>query len=324
LTATERSLAPQQTGLTLEKVVELTGYEIAEIALIRHKMAGSLSVPVEQVPLRDIALFSRACKQLGLDALLNQAHWISRGGKGTLQVGIDGFRAIADRSGVYAGSEPALFRGQIEQNYMDSNQQRTMVVPEKASVVIWKVVAGHKCAFTGEAHWTEFYPGQKEGFMWRRMPRHMLGKAAEAQALRKAFPAQLGVIAYQDDGAIDGEYPDIARQQSWQDAAPVQIVEQPPRRRYEQIFGDVDHSPYDLPERAPTAPEITGAMVTKKDHPLWQEWLKAEKQARAAGLDIDTSEVKLGAITDVSLEATIAQLAGDIADVQSDAVEPPL
>jgi phage recombination protein Bet len=199
---------PEQRGITLSQVRELTGYDLPQIAMIRHNMAVSMGRKPEEVPMYDLALFCHSSKALGLDPLLRQAYWIVREGKGALQVGIDGFRAIADRSGVYAGSEPAVFRGRVEVTH----DGKTFSAPEAASVVVWKIVAGHKCPFTGEARWSEFYPGDKQGFMWRKMPFHMLAKVAEGQALRKAFPAQLGSV---DMSADVGE-----------EAPHVQVVEQ--------------------------------------------------------------------------------------------------
>ena len=230
--------------LSLDTLCEMTGYTLPQIALIRNTVAKDARTLV------DLALFLTAANDLKLNPLLRQVHWITRGGKGVLQVGIDGYRSIADRTGVYAGSEPAVFRGTIEQKYtatewvngQERQVERTMVVPEKASVLVWKIVAGHKSAFTGEAYWTEFYPGQKEGFQWRKMPRHMLGKCAEAQALRKAFPAQLGGVAFESgvDVADLDTLPEIG--------VPPTVIEPEPEaprqlpsataEDYDRIFGD--------------------------------------------------------------------------------------
>ena len=109
--------------------------------------------------------------------------------------GIDGFRAIADRSGCYAGSSEPVFRGTIEWPYKGGKR----IVPEYAQVTVWKIVANHKGAFTGEARWVEFVPDENNAFMWAKMPRHMLAKCAEAQALRKAFSLQLGSMPFSAD-----------------------------------------------------------------------------------------------------------------------------
>src|SRR5213595_2837688 len=91
----------QETGLTFHKISEITGYDMAQLALLRHNMATTMRVDVGEVPMYDIALFAHAAQALGLDPLLRQCYWIERGGKGVLQVGIDGFCAIAERSGHY-------------------------------------------------------------------------------------------------------------------------------------------------------------------------------------------------------------------------------
>jgi phage recombination protein Bet len=202
-------------------VTELTGYQPVEIALIARTVA-------VDAPLQELAVFLHACRQLKLDPLLRQAYWIRRGNppRGTLQVGIDGFRAIADRSGVYGGSEPPEYRDWIK---LDGDLR----VPGVARVRVWKVVEGRNAAFTGEAAWTEFYPGPgANGAMWRRMPRHMLAKVAEAQALRKAFPALLAAVNMDDEHGED----------SAPDRVQVEQVE-PERRRptaadYDRIYGE--------------------------------------------------------------------------------------
>lgn len=215
-----RKPAPDKL-LTLDMVSEMTGYSPAEIALISHTVAIG-------APLQELAAFLYACRETGLKPLLRQVYWIRRGGKGALQVGIDGFRSIAESSGAYAGSEPPIFRGVVKLG--DRN------VPERASVTVWRIVSGHKSAFTGEAYWQEFYPGDgPDGAMWRKMPHRMLSKTAEAEALRKGFPAQLSSVSMSADA---GE--DEARMAVEQQTGPPQ-----PRRtraeyaaEYDRIYGE--------------------------------------------------------------------------------------
>jgi phage recombination protein Bet len=144
----------------------------------------------------EINFCSAVFNQLGLSPLLRQIHFVKRFDNKlkrdviTPQTGIDGFRLIADRTGKYAGSDEPNFE------YKDADTEKKN--PIKASVTVFKIVAGMRVAFTASARWDEFYPGSTLGFMWHSKPHVMLGKCAEAQALRKAFPAELSSV-YADE-----------------------------------------------------------------------------------------------------------------------------
>ncbi len=128
---------------------------------------------------------SYACavsKHLQLNPLLNQIHFVKRNTKDgatiTTQVGIDGFRLAALRAGGYAGSDDAIFEG-------------TDKLPTKATVTVYRMVSGVRCAFTASARWAEYAVTGAAGQMWAKMPFNQLAKCAEALALRKAFPQEL-------------------------------------------------------------------------------------------------------------------------------------
>lgn len=140
----------------------------------------------------EMKLFMHVCQRTGLDPFARQIYAVKRNdnASGTsnmvIQTSIDGFRLAASRSGEYAGSDDPI---------IDDETQ-----PRKATVTVYKMVQGQRCAFTATARWKEYYPGDdKKGFMWRKMPCVMLSKVAEALALRKAFPADLsGVYAKEE------------------------------------------------------------------------------------------------------------------------------
>lgn len=137
----------------------------------------------------EIRYCSKVSQTLNLSPFLNQIHFVRRKNKdGTYsvaaQVGIDGFRLAAQRAGGYAGSDDAVF----EYDARDTGHTR----PIKATVTVWRMVDGQRCPFTASARWSEFYNPQ--GGMWDKLPHQMIGKTAEAQALRKAFPAELSGI----------------------------------------------------------------------------------------------------------------------------------
>lgn len=219
--------------LTLEAVIELTGYSLPEVALIRHNMAAGMRCAPEDVPFIDVAMFCKATRSLNLDPLVRQSYWIARQGKGGLPIGIDGFRAIADRAGNYAGSEAPVFRGTIEWEH----RGRTVTVPEYCQVTTWKIVQGHKAAFTGEARWVEYVPrlngAGAESDMWAKMPRNQLAKCAEAQSLRKGWALQMGALPLRVDEPVgDDELPEVA--------APERIIEQPAPSRPKPTAADYD------------------------------------------------------------------------------------
>jgi phage recombination protein Bet len=139
----------------------------------------------------EFLLFVSQCKRTGLDPFSRQIHavkrWDSQSQREvmTIQTGIDGYRLIADRTGLYAGND--------EPKYDTEDADH----PNKATVTVWKIVAGQRVPFTRSARWEEFKQTKKDGTLtrfWKTMPYLMLGKVAEALALRAAFPQELSGI----------------------------------------------------------------------------------------------------------------------------------
>ncbi len=142
-------------------------------------------------------LFVQVCNRTGLDPFAKQIYFIQRGGKWSWQTSIDGYRLIADRTGDYAGSDDPIF---VEENSK----------PVAATVTVYKMVGGQRCPFSATARWSEYYPGEKSGQMWHKMPYLMLGKCAEALALRKAFPAELSGLYTREEMDQAGDYVEVA------------------------------------------------------------------------------------------------------------------
>lgn len=149
----------------------------------------------------ELALFLHTAKRTGLDPLTKQIHAIKRWDSSqnrevmAIQTGIDGYRLIADRTSKLAGIDDAVFDREDQDH------------PNKASVTVYKIVDGEKCAFTATARWREYVQTKKDGTatsMWKKMPYLMLAKCAEALALRKAFPADLsGVYTFEEMSQAD-------------------------------------------------------------------------------------------------------------------------
>lgn len=147
----------------------------------------------------ELQLFFHQARRAGLDPLAKQIYYVKRKGKGVIQVGIDGLRLIADRTGKYAGSDDAMFDGTNERGF-----------PVKATVTVYKMVQGQRCPFSATARWDEYFPGEDQGFQWRKMPHAMLSKCAEALALRKAFPADTsGLYIHEEMDQADAPPPPL-------------------------------------------------------------------------------------------------------------------
>ena len=132
-----------------------------------------------------VKLYARVCHETQLNPFRKQIHFIRRGYSYTVQVGIDGYRSIADRTGLYAGNDDYIF------DYINPDGSVSKE-PVKATSTVYKMINGVRCAFTASARMSEYKPQDvKMQFMWNKMPRLMLGKCAESLALRKAFPNEL-------------------------------------------------------------------------------------------------------------------------------------
>lgn len=157
----------------------------------------------------ELRLFVQVCKGANLNPFLRQVHlvprWDSKIGAEVraIQVGIDGFRAVAESSGAYAGNDDPIYDGESEipvTKYENKKPiEAKLTVPSKATVTVYKLMDGQRYGFTATARWTEYYPGPKMGFQWHIRPFLMLGKCAEALALRKAFPKQLSGMYAQEE-----------------------------------------------------------------------------------------------------------------------------
>lgn len=154
-------------------------------------------------PDAEASAFIEICKRRGLAPEEKQVYLIKRRTKDesgkfvdiwTPQTGIDGYRLMADRTGKYAGSDDPVFHDEAEFTTGKDDWKKQVIHPMAATVTVWKIVDGVRCPFSATARWREYYPGDKQGKFWHTMPYTMLGKCAEALALRKAFPADLSGI----------------------------------------------------------------------------------------------------------------------------------
>ena len=140
----------------------------------------------------ELKLISYACQRSGLDPFSKQIYAIKRGGKMSIQVGIDGLRSVAERSGQLDGSA-TFWIGDTEGSQW-SDVWLGSKPPAAAKTIIYRKGSGHP--FVGVARFQDYNAGQG---LWSKMPAAMLAKCSEALALRKAFPADMSSLYTADE-----------------------------------------------------------------------------------------------------------------------------
>ncbi len=131
----------------------------------------------------------------------------------TIQIGIDGARAVAARSGKLDGISEPQWCG--DDGIWKSIWTDKKNPPTAARVVVYRHGSVH--GFAGVVMYNEFCQRGADGNpsnLWHTMPAVMLRKCAEAQALRMAFPHELsGVYTEEEMQQADNTTTAAARNQ---------------------------------------------------------------------------------------------------------------
>lgn len=154
---------------------------------------------------KEFDLFMAVCVATGMNPILKQAHPVKYKGRMVIQIGIDGFRLQAQRSKEYRGQIGPYWCGE-DGDWKDVWLDKNPPVAAKVGIMreslrdpntneympVWGIAKFDSFA--------KYFPvkdrngkptGQtKLGEMWQSMPDTMIAKCAEAQAIRKAFPAE--------------------------------------------------------------------------------------------------------------------------------------
>lgn len=162
----------------------------------------------------EFALFMTVSQRLGLDPFLKQIHAVKRWDNDlerevmSIQVGIDGYRLGAERTGESDGQEGPHWCGE-DGKWVDV-WLSTSVPPVAARVMVFR--KGRSRPYVGVAHWASYCQFRKDGnpnAMWRKHGPGQLAKCAEALAIRKAFPAETAGTHTEDEmgtNAIDASF----------------------------------------------------------------------------------------------------------------------
>jgi len=162
----------------------------AQLALIKKTVAAGATAD-------ELELYLYDCQRQGVHPLDKLIHFTKRGGKYVPITSIDFLRMQAAKTCEYAGADDAVFSGE----------------PGKAgfaaSMTVYRMVAAFRCAWSATARWEEYFPGEQQGHMWRKMPHVMLSKVAESLVLRKAFADRLhGLYTHEEMAQAQKSAPD--------------------------------------------------------------------------------------------------------------------
>lgn len=153
----------------------------------------------------ELHVFSLLCKELGLDPLRKQVYAVKRKVKNTkgeyewtmtIQTSIEGYRSIAERTAKYAPGEQTIY-------LYDENKQligARAFVKKMTADGTWHNVSAD--AYLKE-YIATYYDKQKQkevpNSFWEKLPHVMIEKCAEARALRRCFPNELGMLYIKEE-----------------------------------------------------------------------------------------------------------------------------
>lgn len=285
------------------------------IAVLKEQLGRGWKEPMTDAELGHIAL---VCQRTRLDALAKPAQiyfikrWDSRLRKEVMtpQVSIDGLRLIAQRSRAYAGATAYLYTGDGK----DWTEVWLSLDPPAAAKVGVKKRGGEW--FWAVATWAEWKQevdeydskgnktgGKKLAPFWEAKPAHMLGKTAEAIALKRAFPEETNdlelaaadqdyraeqaalaqryteIMGTEEDAYHLGAMPALASpaasppaEQSGREADQPPASRRPGPRTYDEAFAEDDHTLIEHDGRVVDA--ATGEVLDEppKDRPPIAGW----------------------------------------------------
>lgn len=144
------------------------------------------------------------CRARGLDPMKKPVHivpmWLDGGMRDVVLPGITSYRIDAARTGEYDGkSEPEFgpdttrtFKGKVKRSGSWEDVSETVTFPAWCKITVMR----RGKAFHAKEYWLENYATQGKSevpnSMWAKRPYGQLAKCAEAQALRMAFPEEVG------------------------------------------------------------------------------------------------------------------------------------
>ena len=180
-----------QTALT-ERNIDTAVWTTLQNSVFPGAKDESILLAVDYCKARKLDILKKPCHIVPMsvtDAKTGNKNW-----RDVIMPGIYEQRITAFRTGQMAGQDEPVFG--------DTVTFRGIEAPEWCRVTVYRFINNERCAFSHTEYFSEACATTKEGkpnSMWSKRPRGQLAKCAEAGALRKAFPDELGGVITADE-----------------------------------------------------------------------------------------------------------------------------
>jgi len=257
-----------------------TGNNMNKVAVINHNQENTLQSHqhfnhkqleilknsiCKGVSNEEFEVFIMACIKTQLDPFMRQIYAVKRKAKKadgtwgesmTIQTGIDGYRLIAERTERYApGEEPSYV---YDKN--GSLLSATAYIKKQTKDGTWHTVSASAYIDEYMQTFTDRQTGEKKPTgMWATMQRTMLAKCAEAQALRKAFPAEMSGV-YTKEEMSQADVVDVVVKITLEQASELDMILQECEEKYRTWVYDYLKKQYNTDNLSNLPADIFGRM----------------------------------------------------------------
>jgi len=177
----------------------------------------------ERVTMQEVAMFMNLCKFNGLNPWLKEAYLIKYGNEpATIVAGKDAFMKRAENNDSFDGYEAGVILLQEDTGELVYRKGSFMLKGEVlvgGYAEVYRKDRSH--SYRAEVTFDEYAGRKKDGTLnrqWASKPTTMIRKVALVQALREAFPGNLGGMQAAEergvDEPIDVTYTDIPQEQA--------------------------------------------------------------------------------------------------------------
>lgn len=191
----------------------------------------------------DQALFEAVCLSSGLDPLRKEVYAVVRGGRMSIQTGIDGYLKLANQTKELNGMEVLFY----DENGSESEVWVKKQPPTACLVRVYR--KGAQYPFTASCRFEAYSQSNQ---MWKKFPETMLAKATTTLALRRGFADVISGIASADELSQAGL------------AAPEALAQGMPESDLAPKLGTPS-------QRPPIAKKVPAAVAAKESEPTVDE-----------------------------------------------------